>query len=264
MDSKACMVCGRIFPVEEFPVNKTLGSILGKCKDCLAAYHAAYREKHREKLRLGAIAYRERDREEINARNRASAATPEGKARLKRNAKKAYEKHTERMGIDPIYRAEFLSKAKIRVRRYYRNHRDEILAKLLAERRLDPETFRRKTRESLARWRKANPEDARVWNAFRSAKVRAGRKTGFIEADIYTALFKEQQGKCAYCDVDIADYFELEHMIPLKRGGLHAPENVVLVCKGCNGSKLHRILWSEWMPPKFRKAQGPEFPQAPV
>ena len=49
-------------------------------------------------------------------------------------------------------------------------------------------------------------------------------------------------GKCAYCDKPSTG---VDHIIPLSRGGLDEPGNVVPCCRYCNSSKGPRLL-SEW------------------
>jgi hypothetical protein len=55
-------------------------------------------------------------------------------------------------------------------------------------------------------------------------------------------VFALTNGRCWYCGAPCYDEArtptgEYEHQIPLSRGGLHAPPNVVLSCHGCNASK---------------------------
>lgn len=46
--------------------------------------------------------------------------------------------------------------------------------------------------------------------------------------------------KCAYCGS--SENVQLEHVIPLKRGGKHSLDNLVLACKPCNISKNAKLL----------------------
>ncbi|MGW1840355.1 HNH endonuclease [Streptomyces sp. NPDC002067] len=46
-------------------------------------------------------------------------------------------------------------------------------------------------------------------------------------------------GGCAYCDGPAE---ELDHVIPLARGGPDAPSNVVAACRSCNASKYTHTL----------------------
>ena len=52
------------------------------------------------------------------------------------------------------------------------------------------------------------------------------------------ALYERQGGRCAYCGKRILpNDLGIDHKTPRSRGGLHAAENLALVCKHCNGIK---------------------------
>jgi len=51
-------------------------------------------------------------------------------------------------------------------------------------------------------------------------------------------LYDEQNGKCIYCGVDLKpDATQLDHVVPLSRGGKHDPSNIALACRDCNSLK---------------------------
>jgi 5-methylcytosine-specific restriction endonuclease McrA len=50
--------------------------------------------------------------------------------------------------------------------------------------------------------------------------------------------------QCAYCFCDGA--MQMDHVIPLSRGGEHSSHNIVPACASCNGSKGAKLL-SEWI-----------------
>jgi 5-methylcytosine-specific restriction endonuclease McrA len=49
--------------------------------------------------------------------------------------------------------------------------------------------------------------------------------------------------RCAYCGSERAR--EIDHVIPLSRGGTHFPSNLVPACRRCNAAKCARTL-DEW------------------
>jgi len=52
--------------------------------------------------------------------------------------------------------------------------------------------------------------------------------------------------QCFYCKKILSrSQLEREHVVPIARGGLDEPFNIVLACRGCNGSKGSRLP-SEW------------------
>lgn len=86
------------------------------------------------------------------------------------------------------------------------------------------------------------------------------RKEQIVDSDItLKKLFKRDQGKCyiCSCDCDFDDwnvaktgnkypgdkYPEIEHVIPISRGGMHSWDNVRLACHKCNHDKGDEIVY---------------------
>ncbi len=91
---------------------------------------------------------------------------------------------------------------------------------------------------SAKAWAKANPEKANASHAIRQSRRRA-RKAG-NGGNVTSAEWKEQLEvfghRCAYClasDVKL----QMEHVIPISRGGPHTINNVVPSCGHCNNRK---------------------------
>lgn len=77
-----------------------------------------------------------------------------------------------------------------------------------------------------------------------SASQRAGcRQRALGNRYVLDAPIK---GECAYCFKPATTH---DHVIPRRRGGLDVPENVVLCCRWCNGSKKSRTPeeWWAWL-----------------
>ena len=51
-------------------------------------------------------------------------------------------------------------------------------------------------------------------------------------------------GACHYCGL-VTDRLEMDHVIPLSRGGIHGPDNIVAACRSCNARKHDRTP-EEW------------------
>lgn len=52
------------------------------------------------------------------------------------------------------------------------------------------------------------------------------------------------QGCCEYCKSQIRfspNSFEIDHIIPMSRGGMNQLENLALACPQCNGHKSDKI-----------------------
>jgi len=57
---------------------------------------------------------------------------------------------------------------------------------------------------------------------------------------------RSQNGLCWWCGDPHGDNYEVDHRIPLSRGGTNWPENICIACFDCNRSK-HNKLPHEWI-----------------
>lgn len=60
-----------------------------------------------------------------------------------------------------------------------------------------------------------------------------------ISPRLVALIFHESKGVCAYCATPLQPYFgwEVDHIIPLSRGGTNLPSNLCAACCACNGTK---------------------------
>jgi len=84
-------------------------------------------------------------------------------------------------------------------------------------------------------WAKNNPEKVREYS--RKKKARKLNQLGYFNPWMIKYYRYIQKDCCFYCDEDISDGFQLEHMMPLSRGGMHCWSNTVLSCQPCNYHK---------------------------
>lgn len=100
----------------------------------------------------------------------------------------------------------------------------------------DPE-FRNKRTASIKAWVAANPELARSSDRLSKVLRRNREAVGRFQQPDIDAIFRMQNGRCAYCRAPLQDY-EIDHIIPLCRGGSNWPRNLQLTCvSGCNQAK---------------------------
>jgi hypothetical protein len=62
----------------------------------------------------------------------------------------------------------------------------------------------------------------------------------YLSDQIRTAVVLRARGQCEYCHhlaSHSSDPFEVEHIIPIDKGGSSDLENLALACRGCNGLK---------------------------
>jgi len=91
------------------------------------------------------------------------------------------------------------------------------------------ETHREQQRQRTSRWRAANPHIAKEQDHRRRALIGADKKR-VSSAEIKKML----SGACIYCG---AKAEQIDHVVPLSRGGRHSIGNLAPACGFCNRSK---------------------------
>lgn len=119
-----------------------------------------------------------------------------------------------------------------------------------ANRRANPEAYRAAVRRYKAanraelneRQREArrNPE-YKVRRRDESHRRRA--RQGVSSPELRRLVAELVSEPCRYCGS--AGPIEIDHIVPLSRGGKHEPENLAPACRSCNRSKGAKLL-SEW------------------
>ncbi len=93
--------------------------------------------------------------------------------------------------------------------------------------------------ESAARWAAANPERRRaIANAYKGR--RRAQEEGGISGPELAAWTREQKKVCYWCGSPCAGAFEVDHYVPLAKGGEHSQDNLVIACPQCNRNKSAR------------------------
>lgn len=131
----------------------------------------------------------------------------------------------------------------------------------------DPESWRAKVREDARRWRTKNPERKaeidkqrkkrnpekmrRQWNRVDNRRRAARANVEARDVLPNDELLAKQGGRCANCRVKGKSVeWNLDHVMPLALGGVHAPHNVQMLCAKCNRVK------SAKHPLDFAREQG--------
>jgi hypothetical protein len=98
------------------------------------------------------------------------------------------------------------------------------------------------------RFREANRVQLQVrQRARRAAELNNAGSVGVSVRD-WLRLCERYRYRCAYCGS--RGDLQMDHVIPLSRGGRHAIGNILPACRSCNGSKNARF-YVEW---KYRQA----------
>lgn len=118
-----------------------------------------------------------------------------------------------------------------KMRGYYAADPDAARAKgRAAYQALSPE--KKAARAAYAfRWTKAHPLAKQI-DRLNYARRKMNAPGRFTTADL-AAQFNAQGGLCFYCVTPLAS-MQIEHIVPLSRGGSNWPENIACACADCN------------------------------
>jgi len=202
----------------------------------MKAYNAANREQLKQKSRERYL--RSRDLPEFQAkkaeRGKVYAAANRAKLSIKRSAD--HDKNKERDNA--------------KNREWYAANREHRTAQIRAYRAEHAEETKNRSDEWYRKNRARRYQTCRAWVAANPEVVRACSQRryalkknaiGSFGASDLCRLYEEQKECCYYCDVSLAEGFEVDHYIPLSRGGTNEPSNIVLACMPCNRSKGNKL-----------------------
>ena len=89
--------------------------------------------------------------------------------------------------------------------------------------------------EHRRRTRAKYPEKMAADRAKRRARIAAA--AGTYDEDDVAAIYALQKGRCAYCRRKLGVTYDVDHIIPLSKGGTNDRRNIQITCAKCNGTK---------------------------
>ena len=133
-----------------------------------------------------------------------------------------------------------------KVRDYVSKNKDAIASRMKSWREANAESieeynleWREKNRTHIQKYSQdyhsGNPQVKRVSENKRRAQKR--RSKGAFSWEDVERLYILQVGMCVYCEADLSDKFEIDHITPLSRGGDNSAENIQLTSPPCNRGK---------------------------
>lgn len=214
-----------------------------KNKNKKAEYDKEYRRKNKSRIKKRDADYKNANQDAVKARK--SQWYARNKERLAAKAHERYIKHREEIReYNKAYRE--LNKAIIKERkatyvkenreavlaskrRYAKENKDIELARSNAWRQANRERFE----ERRARWNRDNPMKLRTYAQNRISRKKNAK--GLLTEQSIKWRFDYYANSCYYCGVE--GDLQVEHRIPLSRGGTNWPSNIVPACKTCNVRK---------------------------
>lgn len=154
------------------------------------------------------------------------------------------------------YVAENPEKILAATRRYREENRQQIYDRQKRWQDENSEHHRNYQRMYQKRYALENPEKARLHAANRYAWKRSngGGALKVTERD-WSRMLHIYRHRCAYCGGGAGEVLEIEHVVPLSRGGRHSIGNIVPACMRCNRTKNSRLLveWRNNIPRRVRR-----------
>lgn len=122
-------------------------------------------------------------------------------------------------------------------RKYWGNRREDRRAQILKSHNMNKEHHKQKRQEYL------KTENGQSSYRKYTQKRYALRKSAFVEDVSPIELYDGQNGICYICKGKF-DFkqMELDHVMPIAKGGKHEKSNCKMACAKCNRSKGSKIL----------------------
>jgi len=163
--------------------------------------------------------------------------TEEERREHHRQASKRYRrKHPKK--IAEYMRWWYAKNPKRAARKHWKEeHREECMNYRRKYEAKHPERYQKSCRRY---WRTANGKAAMSRS---QAKRRAALKSVdcTLTAKEWQAILKVNNHRCFYCGKKFKT-LEMDHVIPLSKGGKHVRKNIVPACRSCNAKKHNKLL----------------------
>lgn len=117
-----------------------------------------------------------------------------------------------------------------------------VNAREYQKRQINTEYERQRSAANKERRWKENPHHMAVLARAATQRRRARKRLCFIADEPWETTLARTNGRCAYCPS--TENLTLDHIVPLCRGGQHAPGNLQAACAACNSSKGGRQVFS--------------------
>jgi 5-methylcytosine-specific restriction endonuclease McrA len=100
-----------------------------------------------------------------------------------------------------------------------------------------------KNRERESEWNRAKYKADPDYYKARAAEYRSRLAGVFVEKVIPSKVYERDQGVCGICQKPVEDRYDIDHIIPIVKGGMHSYANTQLAHPACNRAKKDRLPW---------------------
>lgn len=220
--------------------------------DRLRAASRKYYTEHRTRLMAGFRAYWKANKERMNAYDRARYGD-----RNREGAKRSYHRRkAENPQLLKKQKAATYQKRKAWYQEYKRSWRAKNFERIASRDRVYHQTHPEVGKRSRKQWALKNKAKIREYDdARRLREMNAVTDLAGVR-EFYIRIENQEILNCSYCQKLISrQEVQVDHVVPLSRGGHHTADNLAVSCKRCNCSKSNRLL-KEWpkCPPILARA----------
>lgn len=247
---KRCSKCQIEKSVLEFSKSKsTKDGLQYCCKDC----RKEYRQKHKEETAKYKKQHYQEHKKEIALHQKQHYQANKKKI-LKHNKQYRQNNKTKILKRRKQYRANNKAKIAIQRKRHYRKNRENILARdkkyrpSPEEKRIYDKQYRKKNKEKVHEWSKKYRQTEKGKNTAikgshkrRALKLKAGYEDfspdEILKRDGYICQKCGKKTRPDYKNYHHPLYPNLDHIVPLSKGGAHTRLNTQCLCHQCNMEK---------------------------
>lgn len=144
------------------------------------------------------------------------------------------------------YRKKYYQENKKKAKEYYSNNKEKLLKqgkeyysknkeKILKQSKEYYSNNKEKILKQVKEYHIKNPYAKKARKHRRRARIK--NASGYSTKEQIQARFDYHGNKCYYCG-DTSCELQIEHRIPLSRGGSNWPANIVPACRFCNSKKF--------------------------
>mgnify|MGYP003655762216 CR=1 FL=1 len=195
-----------------------------KTKEEIAAYYKAYNAANKEQVLARQKKYRQAHREQKVAYNKAYCEANRKQIAAQRKVYREINKE-QLAAYMKVYRADNKEQLSVSGKAYHSANRNGLLDQMKAYAAAHPNEY-------IARKHKARAK---------SFKVKIGDEKAILAW--MNGWRAEAPVACHYCKaVAPGTKMEIDHVIPMSKGGDHDLPNLVVCCKSCNCAKGDKLL----------------------